>query len=104
MLRGSRSRPATSAPVRLEREPGRTAQYSGGGYEIVQLLFEDTQRRPFAAIVERAVLRPLGMARSTFRRPRAGHPEDNVASAHTVAGDVVAGRVAHLWSPGRERS
>ena len=40
--------PAKSPPVRVERVPGQSYAYSGGGYEIVQAIIEDRTRLKFA--------------------------------------------------------
>lgn len=45
-------------------------QYSGGGYTLLQLMIEDVTGQSFADYMDAAVLKPLGMRRSTFR-PRA---------------------------------
>jgi len=45
-------------------------QYSGGGYALLQLMIEDVTGQTFADYMDAAVLKPLGMRRSTFR-PRA---------------------------------
>lgn len=52
--------------VRLIHPPGTRAQYSGGGYTLLQQAIEDVTGRPFAAVIQDTVLGPLGMARSTF--------------------------------------
>ena len=42
-------------------------QYSGGGFSMLQLMIEDVSGQPFADYMDAAVLKPLGMQRSTFR-------------------------------------
>ena len=56
-----------SFPVELLQAPGRGWLYSGGGYSVLQLLAEELTERPFAAFMQRQVLRPLGMTASSFR-------------------------------------
>src|SRR3712207_8573082 len=51
----------------LFRSPGSRYAYSGGGYEIVQALVEDSTGRPFGEAARELVLRPAGMADSLFR-------------------------------------
>lgn len=51
--------------------PADTWEYSGGGYALLQLLVEEVSGQSFAAYMESAVLRPLGMRHSTYR-PGAG--------------------------------
>lgn len=52
--------------VRLVAAPGGTFSYSGGGYTLLQLLVEELSGRPFSAYMEDAVLKPCGMASSSF--------------------------------------
>ena len=47
-------------------------RYSGGGFTLLQLLIEEVSGEPFADYMQRAVLGPLGMTRSTFRTGAAG--------------------------------
>ncbi|GGI73058.1 hypothetical protein GCM10007973_07490 [Polymorphobacter multimanifer] len=61
--------PFTNGSVAVGARPG-AWQYSGGGYSLLQLLIEDVSGQPFADYMDAAVLKPLGMKRSTFR-PRA---------------------------------
>jgi CubicO group peptidase (beta-lactamase class C family) len=48
--------------VYIEREPGSTVVYSGGGYVIAQMIIEDVSGEPFAAFMEREVAKPLGLS------------------------------------------
>lgn len=52
--------------VRQIAEPGSGFAYSGGGYELLQLLIEDVTGQPFAQFMRDQVLVPLGMRNSTF--------------------------------------
>jgi CubicO group peptidase (beta-lactamase class C family) len=66
-IAASLSGEAGAFPVELLQAPGRGWLYSGGGYSVLQLLVEELTGRPFAAFMRRRVLRPLGMAASSFR-------------------------------------
>ncbi|HVR28947.1 MAG TPA: serine hydrolase domain-containing protein [Thermoanaerobaculia bacterium] len=57
--------------VALVAPPGAGVRYSSGGYTILQLLVEETTGERFAAFMDRRVLRPLGMTRSSFETPAA---------------------------------
>jgi CubicO group peptidase (beta-lactamase class C family) len=61
--------PANSGQVRVAATPGSQWSYSGGGYEIAQLVMEDATGQPFATLAADAVLRPLGMTASVFEQP-----------------------------------
>ena len=47
--------------------PGTRFEYSGGGYTILQLMIEDVTGDSFKDVMQRDVLDPLGMQRSTFQ-------------------------------------
>ncbi len=57
---------APGASVRIGFEPGIAWQYSGGGYTLLQLLIEEVTGESFEAYMQRRILRPLGMSRSTY--------------------------------------
>ena len=76
---------AGAGAVRLEDDPGAGYSYSGGGYTIAQLAIERDAGEPFAAWMQRAVLRPLGMRSSGFDQPIAD-------GALTARGHDLAGR------------
>lgn len=69
-LEESLARPRASSgkdvAVAVGRPPGSAWQYSGGGYLILELLVEEVSGQPFAAFMQDAVFRPLGMSRSTY--------------------------------------
>ncbi len=52
--------------VRLIYEPGTRAEYSGGGYGVLQLLIEEVTEMSFARFMASEVFVPLGMTASTF--------------------------------------
>jgi len=79
------SPPANSPPVRVVRAPGTAYAYSGGGYEIVQALIQDTSHQNFAELVRELVLQPVGMKDSFFgQRPRASGQQ--MATGHLSSG------------------
>jgi CubicO group peptidase (beta-lactamase class C family)/D-alanyl-D-alanine dipeptidase len=59
---------ASLAPTRLVFAPGERVKYSNAGIAVVGRVLEATQRRPFAAYLDSALLAPLGMRRSAFER------------------------------------
>ncbi|SDY09755.1 CubicO group peptidase, beta-lactamase class C family [Evansella caseinilytica] len=56
-----------SRPVELINEPGTKYYYSGGGYNLLQLLIEEVTGKEFATYMDEAVLTPLGMEDSSFK-------------------------------------
>lgn len=61
--------PARSAPIRVDRVPGTTFQYSNAGFEVLRLLAEDVTGWGFADIVEKRIFLPAGMHRSSISAP-----------------------------------
>ena len=58
--------PGADGRVRVGIAPGTEWRYSGGGYTLLQLLIEEVTGETFESYMQRAVLQPLGMQRSTF--------------------------------------
>lgn len=50
----------------LVKEPGTSFSYSNTGYNLLELLIEEVTGQDFAEYMEREILTPLGMNRSTF--------------------------------------
>ena len=98
--------PANSAAVRIDAKPGTIYRYSGGGYEVMQLLVEDVTRKPFAEVARTLVLTPLGMTRSTFEQPLTAAALAASAVGHDEKGAAIAGKrhtypelaAAGLWT------
>ncbi len=98
--------PANTGPVVVDVEPGTIWRYSGGGYTVVQKLIEDVTGGPFAAFLQDEVLRPAGMARSSFAQPLDAAALSAVAWPHDGSGEPVPGgphtypelAAAGLWS------
>jgi CubicO group peptidase (beta-lactamase class C family) len=80
---------AGNDPLRLLFEPGTGYKYSGGGYELAQLLVTETTGLDFPAAARTHLFDPLGMMRSTFANPL---PEahGNIARAHDDDGRPAA--------------
>ena len=98
--------PANTAAVRVTKAPGSGYRYSGGGYEVMQLLLEDVMGRRFEDLAQELILDPLGMKLSTFEQPLGEARARNAASAYRGNGKAIAGRwhtypektAAGLWT------
>lgn len=88
--------PANSGPVRIEGMPGDAWNYSGGGYTVVQQAMIDRSGRPFDALMEETVLKPLGMSDSSFAQPLPGALLARAALPHSENGKPTAGG-AHTY-------
>ena len=69
-------------PVRIDTIPGAIFRYSGGGYVVAQVLAQDVTGHCFPTLMERTVLDPLGMYRSTYVQPLPEWLEDSAAFGH----------------------
>ena len=79
----------TLAQTATKFEPGTRYDYSNGGYLLLSEIVERVSGEPFAAYVNRAVLKPLGMTRS-FILSGARSTDANIARGYqTVDGKVV---------------
>jgi CubicO group peptidase (beta-lactamase class C family) len=82
--------PANNEPIRVTSTPGALYRYSGGGYQVVQLLLEDLAGgTPYSALVRARVFGPAGMGRSSVLHPL---DADATATAHDAEGRALPGR------------
>jgi CubicO group peptidase (beta-lactamase class C family) len=84
-------KPANTKPVIVETVPGTTWRYSGGGYSIMQLLLTEVTGDSFPDILNREVLRPLGMSHSTFVQPLPMSLRREAATGYESDGMPMAG-------------
>ncbi|MBG21921.1 MAG: serine hydrolase [Idiomarinaceae bacterium] len=75
--------PANTDAVVVNQTPGSGYRYSGGGFQVVQLLLEDLTQMSFAKWVNRSVFEPLSLSRSNFEYPQL---DENSATGHVGAG------------------
>ncbi len=55
--------------VVVDKVPGGTTRYSGGGTTLVQQMLEDATGKPFEMLARENIFEPLGMKHSTFETP-----------------------------------
>jgi CubicO group peptidase (beta-lactamase class C family) len=109
--------PANSAPIRRIAEAGKTWDYSGGGYVLIQALLEDQVTKfksqkyeDFPHLMKALVLKPAGMSQSYFEQPLSRPHESHAASGHDNKGQIINGRwmthpelaAADLWTTPRD--
>ncbi len=83
--------PARSGPVRVDRVPGTTFQYSNPGYEVLRKLAEDVTGKGFAGDRCRADLRtPGNVPHTSFVTPLPSAMLSNAAMGHRTDGTVDA--------------
>jgi CubicO group peptidase (beta-lactamase class C family) len=95
-----------TAAVVNDTIPGARWLYSGGGYTVAQLLATDVAKQSFPALMQRLVLGPAGMSRSTYENPLPASHSRFAASGHEQIDTPVPGRyhtypemaAAGLWT------
>jgi CubicO group peptidase (beta-lactamase class C family) len=78
-------RPAKNGPLQVRFKPGSEVGISAAGYAIVEQILEDVTGMSFADHMDKTVLRPLNLLRSTFNPLPLDHTE--VSSGHTRMGE-----------------
>ncbi|MGA9797009.1 MAG: serine hydrolase domain-containing protein [Rhizomicrobium sp.] len=68
--------------VTVDKVPGGTTRYSGGGTTVVQQLLEDVTGKPFHRLARENIFEPLGMTRTTFEAPLPERYRGNTAVGH----------------------
>lgn len=100
-------KPANSAPVRSMYEPGKMAEYSGGGITISQLILTDLTKKKYEDYLWAEILKPMGMTQSFFNSSPPESRKNLLASGYLLNGkEMVEGNyhiypeqaAASLWS------
>lgn len=98
-------RPANHSALVVNAVPGRENRYSGGGYTVMEQVLQDVTGTDFVSYLQREVLAPLGMTRSTYATLRPDAPDD-IARGFFADGRQVPGgwrthpehAAASLWT------
>ena len=89
-------RPANTAAVRSEFEPGTRVKYSGGGTTISKKIIMDVSGMPYDKYMTEEVLRPLGMVSSFYTQPPPPGSFPHLATAYNRNGKPLKGKF-HLY-------
>ena len=65
-LRHPRASSGRDVAIQLGYAPGSDWRYSGGGYLLLQQALEERAQEPFEAFMQRTILKPLELTRSSF--------------------------------------
>jgi CubicO group peptidase (beta-lactamase class C family) len=84
--------PANSGAIRVDKIPGGSFRYSGGGYCVMQQMMMDQTKKSFPKIMRESVLEPLGMTHSTFQQPLSAERIVEAATGYLPDGSMVAGK------------
>lgn len=98
--------PANSRPVVVDKLPGESWRYSGGGYCIMQQLMTDVKNTDFPHLMDELVLQPLGMRHSTYAQPLPDALLATAATGYVPDGSMTKGKrhtypemaAAGLWT------
>ncbi len=85
------SPPSNSDSIRVDKVPGESFRYSGGGTTILQLLIEDVTGRPLADLADELVFESVGMEHSSFEKPLPASLEAETSKGHLTDGTVITG-------------
>jgi len=89
-------KPANTAPIRVDFEPGTKSRYSGGGVTIEQQLMMDVTGKPFPAVMRETVLDKIGMNDSSYEQPLPKKRAEMTAGGAGMDGTEVHGR-SHVY-------
>ncbi|CAF2383076.1 unnamed protein product [Rotaria sp. Silwood2] len=84
-------KPANSPAVISDLVPGSVWRYSGGGYVLMQQLLEDVTGSEFPTLMQRSVLSPIGMNRSTFEFTLPFLWSEQASIGHDSSGKKISG-------------
>ena len=60
---------ANTPPIRVFYTPGTQYFYSGGAFQVLEKVIEDSTKQPFKSWMENEILKPLNMDNSVFQYP-----------------------------------
>jgi len=83
--------PANSPAIRVDKVPGESFRYSGGGYTVMQQMLIDVEGKSFPMIMKENVLEPLGMTHSTYDQPLPADQTKLAASGYLPNGTMTKG-------------
>lgn len=83
--------PANNSPVLVLYQPGSKYSYSGGGFQVLQQLMEDVEKKPFSDTMKNLVLKPLGMNNSHYEFPVSAKLRAQMVPAFLVDGEEIKG-------------
>lgn len=98
--------PANTPAIVVNKVPGESWRYSGGGYCILQQLMVEAKGTDFPSLMDELVLAPLGMRRSTYAQPLPADKLPMAATGYLPDGSMTKGHrhtypemaAAGLWS------
>jgi CubicO group peptidase (beta-lactamase class C family) len=88
--------PSNTQPIVVDKLPGQSFRYSGGGYLVMQQALIDLNGASFAAIAKSVLFDPLAMNESTYAQPLPDAQRVHAAMPHGTGGGVLP-EGAHIY-------
>ncbi len=103
-------KPSNSPAILVDKAPGGSMRYSGGGYCVMQQMMIDVSKKSYPKIMQAQVLEPIGMAKSTFAQPLPAEKLKLAATGYVPDGSMTKGErhtypemaAAGLWTNAEE--
>ncbi|PLX00401.1 MAG: hypothetical protein C0593_01040 [Marinilabiliales bacterium] len=89
--------PANSPGVKIVHEPGKKFMYSGGGYQVIQQIMQNTSGMSFYDVMKEKVFNPAGM-KNSYYAPLDSAQKLNAVYGHTEAGAIPEYGPIHIES------
>ena len=83
--------PANTPPIRVFYQPGTKYFYSGGAFQVLELLIEDVTEQPFAKWMQQQILQPLAMHNSIYQYPLSSNLRRKTVPGFLINGKMIAG-------------
>ena len=98
--------PANSPAIFVDKLPGESYRYSGGGYTVMQQMVIDVAGKPYPAVMDELVHGPLQMNNSTYEQPLPAEKLVYAATGYLPDGSMTKGKrhtypemaAAGLWT------
>lgn len=88
--------PSNTSAVVVDKAPGTSFRYAGGGYCVMQQMLMDMKGKDFPTLMKENVLVPLEMNNSTFSQPLPESQSQWAATAYNMDGKRVQGKY-HIY-------
>lgn len=83
--------PANNSPVLVSYQPGSKYSYSGGGFQVLQQVLEDAEKKSFSELMKSLVLKPLDMNNSHYEFPVSARWRAQMVPAFLRDGEEIKG-------------
>ncbi|WP_298754002.1 beta-lactamase family protein [uncultured Psychroserpens sp.] len=92
--------PANSSKVVSKRKPQTKWEYSGGGYQVIQLIIEDITGKPFVDVVTEKLIKPLKLTNTVWQTQLESKYHLKVSKEYHKGNEMLEGGWFNLASNG----